>query len=184
MYGIFHRAIEELAKQREGAKCWEVIKQRAGISAPTYLLFANYPDDVFFQLAEAAAETLNTPLDEFMFELGRFWLRFTRDVGLDFVTDSHADIDAFLANLEVLHTRLAATMPGMRPFKIRVIRLGIGRWQLRYRSSRGGLTPFMLGALQAVGDEFHTPVQAERLSPATASDGCDDFLVETVAALV
>ena len=164
MFGIFHRAIEELARVHGGGDCWEVIKRRAGVTAPTFQLFVDYPDEVFFHLAGATAEILHQSIDEFLFELGMFWVGYTREVGFDFVIDQHASLDSFLTSLEIMHARLATTMPAMQPPEMRVTKIGEGQWQLRYRSSRGGLAPFVLGALRGAGRCFPDADQGRAVS--------------------
>lgn len=83
----------------------------------------------------------------------------------------------FLGNLDALHTRLALSMPELRPPSFVVTEVAEQQLLVEYYSTRAGLAPMVIGLLEGVGDMFGTPVVVTHRSSRESGGHCDEFLV-------
>jgi len=68
------------------------------------------------------------------------------------------DLPQFLGNLDAMHSRIALSMPELRPPSFAVTQLAPGLLQVVYRSHRCGLGPMVQGLLEGLGEMFGTSV--------------------------
>jgi hypothetical protein len=62
----------------------------------------------------------------------------------------------FLLNLPDLHTRVALIFPELRPPEFACSEVTANSLRLHYRSTREGLTPFVVGLVEGLGGMFQT----------------------------
>ncbi len=184
MYGLVNRALQDMVVERHGQDTWERIRQRARFAEPVFVAMEGYDDSVTYDLVGASAKELDQSAEEILFDFGRWWVLRTADEGYGPLLQMAGDtLPTFLENLDEMHSRVALSMPHLRPPSFRVTRLGEGQLHLQYYSHRPGLVPFVLGLLDALGERFNTPTVARLLSPRGPDQDHDLFLLRWGAGL-
>jgi hypothetical protein len=159
MYGLVNRAVEDMAREAGGEALWDRIRHAAGVQEEHFLAMRPYPDEVTFRLVDAAAAQLDLPVDEVLRRFGRHWITFTGQHGYGpLLAMGGRDLPGFLANLDNMHSRIALSMPELRPPSFTVAELAPDLLRVVYRSRRSGLGPMVAGLLEGLGAMFETPV--------------------------
>lgn len=76
MYGMVNQAIEAMVTEKFGAPQWELMKARAGVEDPAFVMMKQYPDAVTYALATAVAEHMNMPIADVLHAFGVYWIEF------------------------------------------------------------------------------------------------------------
>ncbi|MGL4413151.1 heme NO-binding domain-containing protein [Roseinatronobacter monicus] len=159
MYGMIHQALRDMAIQHMGDAGWAALLQDAGLKQPLFIGMDYYSDETTMTLICLIAERLNMPLDTALHEFGGVWIDFAgaseygrilQMAGDDFVT--------FLESLDRMHASIRSNMPKAEMPSFELIAADTEQMQLRYRSTRNGLAPFVQGILQAVAIRFQESV--------------------------
>jgi hypothetical protein len=131
MYGLVNRAVEDMAREAGGEALWDRLRHAAGVQEEHFLAMRPYPDEVTFTGRQGYGPLLAMG--------GR-------------------DLPQFLANLDSMHSRIALSMPELRPPSFTVTELAPDLLRVVYRSRRCGLGPMVQGLLEGLGEMFRTPV--------------------------
>lgn len=183
MYGMVNQAIESMVTEKFGASQWELIKARAGIEDPAFVMMKQYPDAVTYALATAVAEHMKMPIADVLHAFGIYWIEFARKGPWGkLMQASGSNTFELLAALDAMHTRIAVSFPDLEPPSFRVEPRGSGLL-LEYRSHRPGLAPFVLGLVQGVGNMYGEHVEIQQVASKDAGAPCDAFMVHTRLAL-
>jgi hypothetical protein len=159
VYGLVNRAVEDMAREAGGAALWDRLRHAAGVPDEHLLSMRSYDDELTYRLVDAAAAELGLPVDEVLRRFGRHWIVYTGQHGYGpLLAMGGRDLPQFLANLDAMHSRIALSMPELRPPSFRVTELGPDRFRVVYRSHRAGLGPMVQGLLEGLGELFATPV--------------------------
>ncbi len=172
MYGLVNLAVQDLVTKNFGEETWCRIKVRAGVEEDAFLRLTQYPDKLTYDLVGAACAELGADASDILRTFGKFWIGFAMKEGYrELFLISGRDMKTFLANLDNLHARLGMTFVGMDAPSFVVVDKGPDELELQYYSSRPGLTPFVQGLLEGLGEVFRCRVEATIVS--TRADGHD-----------
>lgn len=155
MYGLVNQAVEDLAVKLGGAELWATIVETAGVERPVFVAMAPYDDAITYRLVEAASEVLGLSAAEVLEAFGEHWILYTGDQGYGpMLAAMGTTLPQFLGNLDSMHSRIALSMPELRPPSFACEELDEGRLQVRYWSERAGLAPMVTGLLKGLGNRF------------------------------
>jgi len=171
MYGLVHTAIRDMVLTEHGPVVWEKIKNEAGVGDDAFLAMQSYDDSVVLGLVTAAAKVLDISSAECLDAFGQFWVLDTAAKNYGNMLDSFgSEIWGLLQNLDSMHDRMSSTFQGYDAPSFYLEKNGDGTHLLHYRSSRQGLTPFVIGLLKGLAIHFNTKlsisVVAEELNAA------------------
>lgn len=165
MYGLVNRAIEQLVVSVKGESGWLRVCARANVSSDGFVAMCPYHDDVTFRLVEAASAELNTPVAQVLESFGEYWILYTAEEGYGPLLEAAGnDLRSFLAGLNDLHGRVENLFPHMQLPRFKVEDIGQHEYRLRYRSSRSGLAPMVLGLLRGLAKRFEQTIDLEMLT--------------------
>jgi len=159
MYGLVNKAIEDMVLQKFGAATWEEIKRRAGVDVDVFIRMEGYPDDITYNLVDAASEVLNMPKPTVLQEFGRFWVMFTGKTAYGpLLNSAGSTMKECLLNLDQLHLQVGLALPDLAPPSFSVIDVSVDTFKVRYKSERKGLAPMVVGLLVGLGELYDEPV--------------------------
>ena len=177
MYGMVNQAVADLADRLGGPELWAAIVERAGMELPVFVAMEAYDDDVTYRLVAAASDVLGMSPAEVLEAFGEHWILYTGEQGYGpMLTAMGATLPQFLANLDSMHSRIALSMPALRPPSFACEELGEGRIRVHYWSERQGLAPMVTGLLKGLGPRFDLDV-AVTAEPRSDGADHDTFLV-------
>lgn len=172
MYGIIHRALEDLVTQRFGFEQWAVIASTAGVSSAELLTMRNYSDETTMALVASASEHLGVDTADCLEMFGHFWV--TEFAPKDFTTalpSTGSDSFDYIASLNHLHERLASVFIRYQPPRFDIVERDRQSLLVSYSSTRSGLSPFVLGLLNGIADRTGQKLAVEMLSTRREGDG-------------
>lgn len=176
MYGMINQAMADLIVERHGEASWHDIVRHAGVAHARFLELDSYDDAITYALVSSAGDVLDVPVDDLLFELGRYWLLYTGSHMWSYLFDlAGNDFLSFLDGLDDLHDRVQTMMPDSRMPQFTVV-AATDHFVLEYRSDRVGLAPMVEGMLVGLQDHFGERWGVERMSRA-ASDELDRFVL-------
>ena len=184
MYGLVNQAVEDFVRQGFGDSAWKQIRDNAGVHDEMFVSMNSYPDEVTYKLVQAATEVLNLDAARILEAFGEHWVLYTAQEGYGQMLSMFGpDLEAFLLNLDNLHSHVGLTFPSLRPPSFSVERLEDGSGLLlHYRSQRAGLAPMVIGLLKGLGRRFSQEISVRQ----TAFRGLDDhdvFRIDYVGAV-
>jgi hypothetical protein len=172
MFGMVNKAVQELVTTQHGEDIWLRIRLQAGVEEELFISNESYPDDITFRLVGAASSVLNVPAEVVLNQFGRWWVLKTAREGYgNLMKAGGRTLSEFLVNLPNFHTRIVMMMPELKPPEFECSDIEADSLRLHYRSHRRGLSAFVIGLLEGLGEMFATPVkvyQEQRLD-----DGAD-----------
>lgn len=165
MYGLVNKSLEGMITVSAGAEAWEAVKRRAGIEHDMFLSNQSYPDDITYKLVGAAVDELGISAPELLESFGRHWVKHTAPEGYAALLDAAGDsLPDFLCNLPQFHDRISLLMPKLKPPSFECTDVTETSLMLHYWSVREGLTHFVIGLVQGLGERFRTPATVEHVS--------------------
>lgn len=171
MYGLVNKAIEDLAVSLVGTTGWQEITRRAGVDTVSFVSLDSYDDDITYRLVGAASAVLDLPAEKVLEAFGEHWIRFTGREGYgQLMTAYGTDVGSFLRNLDTMHARVELMMPQLRPPQFDVEDEAPDTFLVRYRSTRTGLAPMVVGLLRGVGSLFGRQIEVTRLDRPAGAD--------------
>ena len=177
MYGMVNKALQSMVIEAYGEDAWERIRTRAGVDVEVFISNEGYPDEVTFQLAGAASGVLEQPLDDLLRAFGSYWVLKTARQGYgELMSAGGRTLGEFLLNLPNLHTRVGLIFPHLKPPQFSCSDVQATSLRLHYRSTREGLTPFVVGLVEGLGEMFETRVSVTPVAEAHGP-GEDEFLI-------
>jgi hypothetical protein len=79
-------------------------------------MMKTYPDQVTFDLVEAASEILKMPAEQILEAFGEHWIQFTVDEGYGKTMSLYgSSVPELLKNMGSLHAQIRLTFPELRP---------------------------------------------------------------------
>ena len=182
MYGMVNNALQELANAQLGPDAWPRIVVRAQLPSDIFFLSLDpYPDEVTTQLVGATAVEFGMSVEAFLEAFGRFWIEYAQRTAYGpLLKRAGASLGDTLRSLDGLHSRIHQALPKLRPpsFEIEEDAEGI---TVRYRSSREGLAPFVIGLLQGLAAMHRQTVRVSHAVRRSAGVDHDEFRVEPLA---
>lgn len=176
MYGLVNRAIEGLVREKFGDDPWESIRSRAGVEVSGFVAMDQYDDAITYALVGAASEELGLDPGTILEAFGEYWTTYTIEEGYaDLLEMMGSNLEEFLDNLDSMHMRITATMPGLVMPSFRREACPDGSSILYYESSRDGLAPMVVGLLRGLAGRFDVDIEVEPLGP--DGDGAERFRI-------
>ncbi|EAQ96636.1 heme NO-binding domain-containing protein [Congregibacter litoralis] len=157
MYGLINSALQDMVVTHFGEEQWKKVHQRSGVAEDSYLTMRRYDDESTYQLAAAASEVLEAPIDTCMEMFGKHWVDAIAIKHYASLMDATGiDTVGFLHNLNSLHDRIASTFLDYVPpeFRVEDSDKDAGKHFVHYYSERKGLTSFVTGLLGGLAEHF------------------------------
>ncbi len=178
MYGMVNKAVQNLIIREHGEEVWERIRQRAGVQESEFVALKSYPDEVTYGLVGAICGELNAPADAVLELFGEYWVGYAASQGYGPMLDFFGrDMATFLHSLDALHARLRTVFAHLMPPSLECEDVTPGVVRIHYRSTRPGLTHFVVGLLRGVGKRFHQTVAVEIVARKAEGADHDVFLL-------
>jgi hypothetical protein len=179
MYGLVNQAIQGLVVDNFGEDNWKAIKQKAGVTEDAFLSNEIYDDSITFNLAVSASEVLNIPLADVLKTFGKYWIIKVGNEKYGPLMKSGGDnfID-FIVNLPNFHSRVMLIYSDIKPPEFIVEKVTDKQLKLHYYSTRQGLTDFMFGLIQGLGELYQTPINIKLIADRRNGDEHDIFEID------
>ncbi len=159
MYGLVHTSVRDMVLKNHGPATWEQIRSTAGVGDEDFLAMKSYSDSIIVNLVSATSETLKITPEECLNAFGQFWVLDTAAKHYKEMIDGFgSNMWALLENLDHMHDRMSSTFHGYDPPSFFLDNKGNGTYLLHYRSSRQGLTSFVIGLLNGLAIHFKTNI--------------------------
>jgi hypothetical protein len=177
MYGLVNKAIKDLVEQKFGTATWRRIAAAAGFRNDEFLSMEPYDDDLTYRLVQAGCEELKLQPKDLLDAFGEFWIRYTAAEGYGELLELFGrSFEEFVGNLDAMHSRIALSMPHLKPPSFEFERRADGDHRLHYRSFRPGLAPMVVGILRGLAERFDSEVEVAHLAEAS-EPGHDVFSI-------
>ncbi|AZQ65268.1 heme NO-binding protein [Flammeovirga pectinis] len=179
MYGIVNKAIEGLVTENFGAENWRKIREKSGVEIEVFSGNELYDDKITFDLAIAAADVLELPLEDVLIAFGKYWVLTTAKKHYGSLMDTGGNtLREFFVNLPNFHSRVMLLYPNIQPPEFDVEEVGEKELKLKYFSKREGLTFFVHGLILGLGEAFDMVVETELIQGRKDGLKYDEFLVK------
>lgn len=174
---MINEAMRRHVDETAGGDAWERIVARAG--APRSFASMSYYDDaVTYDLVGAASAELDTPAADLLRSFGHYWsTRVGPENYADILGATGTDVVSVLTHLDEMHARLQLLYPELRPPSFAVVEDGSDAFDVHYSSERQGLTPFVVGLLEGLGDLYGTPAKVVHVADPSEARPYDVFRV-------
>lgn len=160
MYGMVNSAIMDLLVESHGEETWQKVKSKAGVEDEMFIANDSYPDEITYKLVGAAAEVLGRPAGEILNQFGRWWVLETARKSYGHLMKSGGrNLGEFLKNLPNFHTRVVMMFPKLQPPTFECTDVQPTELRMHYRSHRRGLSAFVIGLLEGLGEMFAVVVK-------------------------
>ena len=178
MHGLVNQAIRDLAVKVGGEPLWADIKSRAGVDVEVFVSMQAYPDEVTYQLVEAASLVLGISAADMLHAFGKHWILYTARQGYGAIFEMMGrTLPDFLGNLDAMHARLSLSMPELRPPSFVCDHVSEGHIRLEYWTHREGLAPMVLGLLDGLAEMYNVSIEVTRGACRENGDDHDEFLI-------
>jgi len=152
---MIHQAAEMMVVDRFGERTWREICKRAGVTSEFFIGFDYYPDELTMALLQSITEHLEASLEEVLFEFGSYWVKYAKASAYGRAMDMAGDnLTEFFQQLDRMHSAITSNLPKSDMPSFSVANVSPGGFELRYRSSRHGLQPFVHGLIIAIARSF------------------------------
>ena len=182
MYGLVNQAIQGLVVDNFGNENWNKIKQKAGVTEEAFLSNEMYDDSVTFNLAVAASDILNLPLEDVLKTFGKYWIIKVGNEKYGPLMRSGGDnfID-FILNLPNFHSRVMLIYSDIKPPEFVIERPADNKLVLHYYSTREGLTDFMFGLIQGLAELYNATIDISTVGDRRKGGDHDIFEINVTA---
>lgn len=169
MYGMVHKAARAYTIESFGEAFWESFAHQNALTEATFIMGQNYSDEVTFGLIGGLAVAMETPPEDLLRKLGRYWIEFASAGPCCHLMSMGGDtLPAFITNLDRMHAGLAAAMPGSKMPLFYLLEDTPRFLSLRYVSRRAGLEPFVVGLFEGLCAMFAIAADVSRREGADA----------------
>lgn len=158
MHGIIFKELKDFVIDQYDQATWNAIVDEAGVPSGLYVPVSEYPDEELLALVAAASELSGIPVDDLLYEFGRFVFPDLASVYGVHVDDEWDAVD-LVANVEhYIHEALRAKqLSEFTPPGLQSKRVGEDRVLLAYSSDRE-LCDVAKGLLVGAGEFYDDPV--------------------------
>lgn len=159
MYGMIHKAIRDMVKSAHGEEAWQKVLAESGAADGDFLSLRSYDDDIAYSLVGACASVLEAPASACLQQFGQFWILVTAaDHYGDMMRSYGQDSFGLLAQMNEMHERISSTFSGYKPPHFTVELTSDTECLLHYRSVRQGLSDFVVGLVQGLGEFYNEEI--------------------------
>lgn len=174
MYGMVNRALKALLCEQHGEAIWQQIRQKAEVEQNDFASMTPYEDAITYQLAGAASEILDVPIDDLLKAFGVYWIEFAGKSSYALLLDQAGDtMGEILAGLDQMHTRLSLAFPDLLAPEFQVVSNDGDTIILRYHSPRPALAPFVCGLIEGLALRIGVTVDIEVIEPKSEGNNSD-----------
>lgn len=183
MYGLVNQGLQDFVVSVGGDALWRSVRAAADVDTEMFVSGDIYPDAVTVQLVDAAGRMLDMPTERLLREFGKHWILYTARRGYGAIFDTMGrTLVEFLANLDMMHTRLSLSMPELRPPSFVCEPFDDGRLRVEYRSDRDGFAPMVIGLLEGLAEMYGLEVAVRHTAPRAPERDHDEFVIAPRAA--
>ena len=155
MYGMIHQALRDMGVRQLGEAEWAGLLRDHGHTQQLFIGMEYYPDEVTMDLMGVLADRLDMSVDAFLCAFGRTWIDFAGASAYGRILSmAGEDFVSFLDSLDRMHSSIRSNMPLADLPSFEIISVDGSSIEVRYRSSRKGLAPFVQGILSAAAERF------------------------------
>lgn len=178
MYGLVNKAIEQMVIQQHDDATWQAIRRQAGLEDEFFLTHEPYPDEVTYQLVDAASQVLAVPMDQLLHAFGQYWILHTAKEGYGHLIKAHgSSVAEFLQGLPNFHSRISLVFPKLQPPVFSCSDVTATSLSLHYMTHRPGLSSFVVGLVHGLGAMYQTPCTVKQTAFKAQGDDHDVFEV-------
>lgn len=160
MYGLVNKALQNMLTEHHGEKNWKLIKQRANVDINVFISNLDYPDQITYNLIEAASDELNVDASILLHNFGKYWVLKTGAESYgDLFKSAGETLKDFLINLPDFHARVMLYYPNLSPPTFFIENVKEESLDLHYMSHRLGLTEFVRGLIHGLSEFYDTSVE-------------------------
>jgi hypothetical protein len=184
MYGLIHRAMQQMVIDSHGALAWKAIETEQGIGPAELISLSTFEDALTIRLLTAVSDMRDEPIEDTLRVFGRYWVSFVSKDSYGTILDfTGRDLATLLRNLNRMHQTVQVTMPDAVVPNFTLLEESADGLLVEYRSARSGMQPMVLGLLEGLVAKFALTAQVEQIS---AHGGTGQFRInfvrETLAA--
>ena len=181
MYGLINKALKTMILSSQGEEVWNQILQSSEVSEDSFLSMQRYDDSVTYALVGATSEVLKASPEQCLELFGHYWATVTAPEAYGMLMDSTGkDLIGFLENVNSLHDRITSTFVGYIPPYFSVS-TNSDEVSLRYESTREGLTPFVIGVVKGLAENFGQQVSFSSVEKCPVDAGETSLINFTVS---
>lgn len=178
MYGLIHTSIRQFVQQRVGDASWDAISRKIEVTESDFITMQAYPDELTLRLVGAGSEAMGLSQEDFLHDLGIHWVTQTAaDYYGPLLEFAGSDVASLLENLNRMHDQVAISFSNLIQPSFELETEGEGEFRLHYRSSRSGLSSFVVGLVTGLGKYFEEPVGIEQIESKLTGADHDVFRV-------
>jgi hypothetical protein len=160
MHGMVNKAVQDIMVSSHAEDVWHNVRSKAGLQDEVFISTAFYPDEVIYKFMEAASEAPNPPKKSILNQFVRWWVLKTARHGYGhLLAVGGRDLGEYLQNLPSFHTRVSMMFAALQPPEFRCTEVALRQARLHYMSHRPGLSAFVIGLLEGLGEMFAVVVQ-------------------------
>ena len=155
MKGVIFNLLESLIVDKFGDEILEEIYAEAHFSAdvPPFGGPESYPDSDWFAMATLLSEKMNLPVDDLVYELGKYMFPVLADRYPVFLDNLRSPLEFLKSVNDVIHVEVDKLFEQSNPPLIKVEDVNHNKARLRYYSERK-LCKLVEGLLDGVADYF------------------------------
>jgi hypothetical protein len=163
MYGLIHRAMQQMVIDSHGLAAWKAIETEQGIGPAELISLSMFEDALTMRLLTAVATMREEPMDQTLRVFGRYWVSFvSRDAYGAILDFTGRDLPTLLRNLNRMHQTVHVTMPEAIVPSFSVLEETADDLLVEYRSARSGLQPMVRGLLEGLCAKFALIAQIDQ----------------------
>lgn len=173
MYGIVNQGIRSMISKNFGEETWQEVHKLSGAN-DVFEVSTSYDDIETVKLAQGVCEVLEMELSSVLNAFGKWWIKEYSAM----ITATEYSFVEFISSLNSHHKKVAYMMPGLDAPMLEVINQENNSFDLKYKSSREGFQPFVIGLIEGLAEHFD--LKAKVSQPVSTSEGleCDLFHVQ------
>jgi len=155
MKGVIFNLLESLVIDRFGDAIMEQIYEQAEFSSdvPPFIGPETYPDSDLIAFVSLLSEKLNLPVDDLIYEFGKFMLPVLADKYPVFFQDMESPIEFLKSVNDIIHVEVKKLFDGATPPSITVENVNQNQAEIHYVSKRK-LCRLLEGLLEGVAEHF------------------------------
>ncbi|CAG9858830.1 unnamed protein product [Phyllotreta striolata] len=155
MYGMLLESVQHFVRLEYGEDVWQKTLTMADCKFSVFNTHQTYPDSTMSSLASALASITNQTADDTMMFFGRCFVRFFSNFGYDVTIKATGRYFAdFLNSIDNIHSQFRISYPKMKSPSMYLTDIDKGGCVLMYRSTRSGLTHYVMGQLMQIAKDF------------------------------
>lgn len=161
MYGVVNKVVEDLEVSSYGVEKWEAKNAKAGVDVSVFKSNGLYPDEITYKRVGPACDVLDASPGDLPIAFGEHWVLNTRlgHYGARMRSGGNM-LSEFLVNLAYLYTRVQLIYPKLVPPEFECSDVREHSLRLHYFAHRPGLSDFVVGLVQGLGQLYDTPAAA------------------------